>query len=110
MTNAVFNPVIYEMSGGKIIDFDPAKESRKRARERAAKRLSYEKELRSREREERIKRKRVLKLQKKLGLIFWMFGIIASVMGFVVPILWLSIVPFCAIVGAIAIFSKKTIL
>ena len=34
--NSVFNPVLYEMAGGKIETFDPAYASRERARQREA--------------------------------------------------------------------------
>lgn len=72
--NSVFNPVLYEMAGGKIETFDPAYASRERARQREAARQKDRMLLAQR----KAIRKAKLKRQKFVGGILLAFSDIFS--------------------------------
>lgn len=87
--NPVFNPALYVCAGGVIEDFDPAKDSIRRARIRSMNRMK-EKELEIKRREKEIK-KRKLRKQRLLGLTT------------------LSIAAFCFILGTLWVREMITV-
>lgn len=82
--NPVFNPALYVCAGGVIEDFDPAKDSIRRARIRSMNRMK-EKELEIKRRKKEIK-KRKLKKQKLLGVITLSIAVFCFMLG----MLWAS--------------------
>lgn len=80
--NPVFNPALYVCAGGVIEDFDPAKDSIRRARIRSMNRMK-EKELEIKRRKKEIK-KRKLKKQRLLGLCALILAAFCFVIGFMV--------------------------
>lgn len=82
--NAIFNPVAYKLSGGVIIDFDPAADSRRRARERQIRRMEMETEREFR----RAENRRKLRLQRKIGLLCVAIALTLTIGGFHMEELW----------------------
>ena len=81
MQSAVFNPRVYELMGGTIIDFDPAYDSRRRAREREAAR---QEEIEMKRKRARL-RKAKMRQQKLLGLSILMLAIICIILSICLP-------------------------
>lgn len=104
--NSVFNPVLYEMAGGKIETFDPAYASRERARQREA--------ARQKDRMLAAQRKAIRKAKlERQRLIGWMLLFAGDMCAFAylacgsVPFIIMAFVLILA--GTWPLLSKKVI-
>ena len=104
--NSVFNPVLYEMAGGKIETFDPAYASRERARQREAAR---QKKNRINARRRSL-RKAKLKRQRLIGVMMLMLADVLSLIYLAcgsIPVITTSVILLLASLWPL--FSKKVI-
>lgn len=76
--NAVFNPRLYTLAGGTIEEFDPARESIKRA---IARQKEREKRLLLAKRKRRAIKRRKRLLKSGLLLALWLFSVIMFIIG-----------------------------
>ena len=102
--NSVFNPVLYEMAGGKIETFDPAYASRERARQREKARQKD----RMLSAQRKAIRKAKLKRQKFVGGILLAFSDIFSLTYLACGnMIYIYAAVILLIMGLIPLMSKK---